>query len=219
MSGILIADNELALAAKLESFLLEKGYDMVGIAVSGRQAVSMALDMKPDLVLMEIKLTGEMDGITAAKKIKSLMDTPIVFVTWYGDEKNIEKAGHAHPGGYVLKPYRPSQVQAAIEIALSKNNRKTHHEERQDEETDELLADDTRRRTFGALTPAEIRVANLVKDGKRTRDIARQLKLAQSTVSWHRKNIRRKIGVTGNKTRNLMGNLSILSSLFPFVNP
>ena len=160
MSKILIVDNELDLVAKLEAFLSAKGYEIVGLAVSGRQAVIMASDLNPDLVLMEIKLAGDMDGITAVKKIKSLRDTPVVFVTWYGNEKILEKAVQAHPDGYVLKPYRQSQVQAAIEIALDKKNRKPQH-------------DNTTSSALRVLTPAEMRVANLIKDGKRTREIAR----------------------------------------------
>ena len=96
VSKILIADNELALAAKLESFLLEKGYEVVVIAVSGRQAVNMTLSLNPDLVLMEIKLTGDLQGIAAAQKIRAARDIPIVFLTWYGDEKSLSRAWLDH---------------------------------------------------------------------------------------------------------------------------
>jgi len=220
MPRILIADNELALVAKLEKFLLKKGYEVVGIAVSGYQAVNMALALNPDLLLMEMKLNGEMDGILAAKKIQESKEIPIVFLTWYGDEKSLFSAASIHSAGYVIKPFQPSQVQAAIEIALSNKN---WHERRKEPASEskpfQMFTHQNTGVSLLPFTPAETRVARLVKMGMRSRDIALELKLAQSTVDWHRKNIRKKIGIAGNKTRNLMANLAFGNSSFSTLKP
>ena len=208
---ILIADNELALAGELESFLLEKGYDVVGIAVSGRQAVNMTLSLNPDLVLMEIKLNGDLQGIAAAQRIRSVRDIPIVFLTWYGDEKSLSRVARVHPDGYVLKPFQRPQVQAAIQVALDNRLRFRKRKAPGSEAISlQALSDKIPGMPQTTFTPAENKVASLVKEGMRTREIALKLKLAPSTVDWHRKNIRKKMGISGNKTRNLMGNLSFL---------
>jgi DNA-binding NarL/FixJ family response regulator len=217
---ILIADNELALVTKLETFLVEKGYEVVGTAVSGRQAVSMALTLNPDLILMEMKLAGEVEGIAAAKKIRAARDVAIVFLTWYGDEKSLSRAGLVHPDGYVLKPFQGLQVQAAIEVALGNRiwfrSRKTTPNE---DTSLKISANNSLFRPINPFTPAENRVAGLIKEGMRSREIALKLKLAPSTVDWHRKNIRKKMGIAGNKTRNLMGNLSLLDTHLIPVEP
>ena len=213
MTRILIADNELAIAAKLESFLLEKGYDMVGIAVSGRQAVNMTLSLNPDLVLMEIKLNGDLQGIAAAQKIRAARDIPIVFLTWYGDEKSLSRVARVHPDGYVLKPFQRSQVQAAIQVALDK---KLQFRQRKATDSEAASLQTLSHNNPGmpqfTFTPAENKIASLIKEGMRTREIALKLKLAPSTIDWHRKNIRKKMGIAGNKTRNLMGNFSFLDT-------
>ncbi|HKI50266.1 MAG TPA: DNA-binding response regulator [Desulfobacteria bacterium] len=216
MSKILIADNELALAAKLESFLLEKGYDVVGIAVSGCQAVNMTLSLNPDLVLMEIKLTGDLQGIAAAQKIRAARDIPIVFLTWYGDEKSLSRVARVHPEGYVLKPFQRSQVLAAIQVALD-NSHRFRKRKAADSEMAPLqtLSDNNTVMPQTTFTPAENKVAGLIKQGMRTREIALRLKLAPSTIDLHRKNIRKKMGIAGNNTRNLMGSLSFLDSHIP----
>ena len=214
MRKILIADNELALAAKLESFLLEKGYDVVGIAVSGRQAVNMTLSLNPDLVLMEIKLTGDLQGIAAALKIRAARDIPIVFLTWYGDEKSLSRAARVHPDGYVLKPFQRSQVLAAIQVALD-NRPRFRKQQASNAASSKTPSENIPGRSPAAFTPAENKVASLVKGGMRTQEIAKKLKIAPSTVDWHRKNIRKKLGIAGNKTRNLMGNLCLLQSPAP----
>jgi two-component system, response regulator PdtaR len=118
MTGILIVEDNLVAALELEEILKEKGYQVVSVAESGTEALAMAEAFAPDLVLMDIKLSGEMDGITAAQKIKSKMDIPLIFLTGHSDVEIVKRVGMVRSQGFVLKPYYGAQIRAAIEIAL-----------------------------------------------------------------------------------------------------
>ena len=83
MPKIMIVDDDAALQEVLKGYLIHMGYSVAGTADSGAGAVEMAREMKPDLILMDIELSGEMDGISAAQKINSESDIPIVFITGY----------------------------------------------------------------------------------------------------------------------------------------
>ena len=100
----------------LESF----GYDVPYIALSGEETVEKALEIMPDLILMDIILKGNNDGIEAASKIKEL-DIPVPFLTAHFEESTMERAKLTEPSGYILKPYVRSELKYAIELALYKN--------------------------------------------------------------------------------------------------
>jgi len=116
MPGILIVEDEVAIALVLEELLKNMGYGVAGVVHSGEEAVVMAKELTPDLILMDIVLPGEMDGINAARKIGQ--DIPVVFLTGYSEDELIEKAKSVEPYGYILKPFQPNQIKAVIEIAL-----------------------------------------------------------------------------------------------------
>ena len=120
MPKILIADDDFSIGMEIEEMLIALGYDVVEQAGSGQQAVEMARDHKPDIILMDIAMPGEMNGIEAAEKIKAELDIPIVFITGYGDPEYIEKAKEIEPFGYVMKPFDEEEIRAFIEIALHK---------------------------------------------------------------------------------------------------
>jgi len=145
MNRLIIADDEVIISTQLEEFLKTKGFDIVGIATSGIQAVAMAKELMPDLMLMDIVMPGELDGISAASKINRELKIPVIFLTAYADEEMINRAKHIGPFGYVLKPIQPQQILAAIEIALHKQNmeqklQEAHDmlEQRVEERTQEL---------------------------------------------------------------------------------
>jgi len=120
MCKVLIADNELALAFKLEKYLTGCGYQVVGPAVSGRQAISMTENLKPDLALINTKLAGEMDGLDAAEHIKRALEVPVVIVSWYQDKRRLHRAVKINSEGYVVKPFHFAQVHASIEVPLKR---------------------------------------------------------------------------------------------------
>ena len=100
--------------------LTELGYEVASQAETGEEAVAMTRELDPDLILMDIVMPGEMNGIDAARKIKAEVGTPIVFISGYGDPEYIEAAKEIEPFGYVMKPFDENELHAFVEIALSK---------------------------------------------------------------------------------------------------
>jgi PAS domain S-box-containing protein len=131
---VLVVEDQKLIAADLENTLEKLGYDVIGSAASGEDAVRDAEDLRPDLVLMDIRLRGAMDGIQAATLIRERQDIPIIYLTAYADEQTILRAKITAPFGYVVKPFNERELRAAIEIALYKH------------ETERLLADERARR-------------------------------------------------------------------------
>jgi CheY-like chemotaxis protein/DNA-binding PadR family transcriptional regulator len=118
MSKILIVDDEAIIILQLEKRLRSMGYTIVGMAASGEDAVDIARQVQPDLVLMDIVMPGKMDGIEAAKIISGELDIPVVFVTSFADDTIIERAKSVRPYGYIMKPFNVLEIKAAIEVAL-----------------------------------------------------------------------------------------------------
>ena len=120
MPKILIVDNEWLTRLEIEGMLTDLGYDVTGQAETGAEAVAMARELNPDLILMDVKMPGEMNGIDAAREIKAELEIPIVFISGYGDPEYIEAAKEIAPFGYVMKPFDEREVHAFVEIALSR---------------------------------------------------------------------------------------------------
>jgi CheY-like chemotaxis protein len=118
MNKILVVDDEVVITTQLEERLTYMGYDVVGRASSGESAIEMAKRLMPDLILMDIVMPGELDGIDAAKTIRTELDIPVIFLTAYADDKFVERAKSVEPSGYILKPFHESEIKAAIEVAL-----------------------------------------------------------------------------------------------------
>ena len=128
---ILVVDDDLLQTWFLETCLKESGYEVVGRAASGEAAVSLALDRKPDLILMDTVLNGEMDGVEAAKHIRAQLEIPVIFLTASSDPHIVEKAKLSSPFGYLVKPCTASELHGAIEVALHTSN--VHRELRESE--------------------------------------------------------------------------------------
>lgn len=120
MARILIVDDEATIRRILQKSLVQMGYEVAGAAVDGSDAIHLAKVLRPDLVLMDIVMPGEMDGIDAAKKIRAETGIPVIFLTGYADETFISRAQCAEPFGYIVKPYREEELKASIEMALHK---------------------------------------------------------------------------------------------------
>jgi len=99
MKRLMVVDDEAVITTQLERRLQSMKYDVVGTASSAEESVSMARELGPDLILMDIVMKGKLDGIDAARKIKADMDIPIIFLTAYADDKYIKRAVLAEPFG------------------------------------------------------------------------------------------------------------------------
>lgn len=129
---ILIVEDELIEAMNFEQFLKSSGYDVVGIASTGEEAINKTGELLPDLILMDIVLKGEMDGIEAAAQIKEDYNIPIVYLTAHPEESTVKRAKLTSPYGYIIKPASRTDLKNIIELALYK-----HRMERKLEESEE----------------------------------------------------------------------------------
>lgn len=118
---ILIVEDEAIVAMDIESRLAALGYVFAGRASSGARALALVEAERPDLVLMDIRLQGEMDGIEAAREIHQRFQLPVIFLTAYSEETTLERAKLAEPFGYILKPFDDRELKSTIEIALYKH--------------------------------------------------------------------------------------------------
>ncbi len=115
---IAVVDDESIVAMDMKSTLCKLGYEVSGTAPSGQEAVTMTTKLKPDLVLMDIRLNGELDGIEAARQIQSQCDVPVVYVTAYADEATLARARETYPYGYLVKPVQEAALSSTITTAL-----------------------------------------------------------------------------------------------------
>lgn len=133
---ILVVEDEIVIALDIRNQLRDLGYECSGHATSGEQAVALAAELRPDLVLMDIQLAGAMDGITAAQAIRASFDLPVVFVTAFAADETLVRAKLTEPYGYILKPFSEREMRTVIEMALYKHGadrRLQHSLERQRE--------------------------------------------------------------------------------------
>ncbi|MCU1246736.1 MAG: Blue-light-activated protein [Acidobacteria bacterium] len=117
---ILVVEGETIVAMGIASTLRRLGYDVVGMAGTGGAAIETAQQTKPDLILMDIRLNGRMDGIEAATAIQQERVTPIIFLTTHADLETVERAKSAAPYGYLVKPFDEGAVHRMVEIALQR---------------------------------------------------------------------------------------------------
>ncbi|MDD5206358.1 MAG: PAS domain-containing protein [Desulfobacterales bacterium] len=132
---ILVVEDEGIEALDLQHRLTSLGYTVLDAASTGEEAVGMAEDTCPDLVLMDIMLSGEIDGVTAAEQIRTRLDIPIIYLTAYADEATLQRAKITEPYGYIVKPFRERELHITIDMALYK-----HKMERRLKESEKWLA-------------------------------------------------------------------------------
>ncbi|HZW39072.1 MAG TPA: response regulator [Ignavibacteriaceae bacterium] len=119
-ANILIVEDERIVAMDIAASLRSLGYKVLGMVSSADEAIESALSTKPDLILMDIRLKGEKDGINAAEQIHQSFDVPIIYLTAYADEHTLQRAKLTEPYGYLLKPYEKRVLHSTIEMALYK---------------------------------------------------------------------------------------------------
>ena len=150
---ILVVEDERIVASDLRNRIERLGYCVVGMASTGEEAIQMAVSAQPDLVLMDITLRGEIDGVEAADRIRRLHEVPVVYVTAHSDEHTLHRAKITEPFGYVLKPFEERELHTTMEMALYKSS------------TDRRLRDNERwlATTMSTITDA---VITTDRDGK-----------------------------------------------------
>lgn len=128
---IFITEDEFIVSKNLESKLTSLGYEVTGTAPSGEEAIQQISENPPDIVLMDIMLAGEIDGIETARKIREEHDIPVIFLTAYSSEEIYKRAALAEPYAYIIKPYEERELEINIAIALYKSNIERQYAEKQ----------------------------------------------------------------------------------------
>lgn len=134
MDKILIVEDDAIIAMAIEGRLRELGYEVIGRASTGPDAIKKSEDLGPDLVLMDIHLKGPMDGITAAENIYGLLNIPVVYLTAFSDEQTLKRAHKTSPFGYIVKPFSDDVLRVTISMALMKSRA-----QKKDEEIEDLI--------------------------------------------------------------------------------
>lgn len=117
---ILVVEDERIIAMDIQDRLRRWGYEVPEIAASGEEALIKTDKIQPNLVLMDIKLQGDMDGIEAAKEIQNRFKVPIIYVTAYADDTTMNRVRETEPCGIILKPFGERELHSTIESVLSK---------------------------------------------------------------------------------------------------
>ena len=275
---ILVVEDNRIVAKDIQQSLEVLGYTVFKIVPSGEAAIEVAKEGKPDLILMDINLKGEMDGTEAAEQIKQQFSIPIIYLTAYSDDDVLEKAKITEPFGYLIKPFDDRELSTTIEIALYKHKmerklQKAHDElelkvkkrtielkeinsaltivlRKSQEEKNELeekvllnmkglirpfinalknspldneqisllniiesnltkiVSPFSRALSlkFSNLTPREIQIASLIRDGKTSKEIAELIASNKNAVEFHKTNLRKKLGLR-NEKKNLRSHL------------
>ncbi len=122
---ILVVEDEAIVARDIRLQLAELGYEAVGHAARGEQAIALAGELHPDLVLMDVQLAGAMDGIAAAQAIRTQFSLPVVFLTAFAEDETLARAKVTEPFGYILKPFSERELHTVVEMARCTSTRPT----------------------------------------------------------------------------------------------
>lgn len=118
-SILIVEDDDII--ARVEDWRLKNlGYNVCGRATTGAEAMELVVKNKPDLVLMDINIHGDIDGIETAKMIKKGFNIPVVYVTSHSDGVTLERAKETKPDGFIVKPFEDNALRIAIQLALKK---------------------------------------------------------------------------------------------------
>lgn len=121
MTSIMVVEDERIVAKNIEESLRLMGYDVLGNHATSADCLRHASERRPDLVLMDVQLEGELDGIQTAKLLRNRYDVPVIFLTAFGDDATLSRAREVEAYGYILKPFRASDLHAGVEIAVAKH--------------------------------------------------------------------------------------------------
>ena len=123
-SRVLIVEDERLVAQHIAQLLKSDGYEICAIASDGATALKKIAEFYPDLILLDIRIKGEIDGIEVAERIKSLYSIPIVYLTAFSDGETLERAQKTNPQGYVIKPFRREQLLSTVAIAIANHQQR-----------------------------------------------------------------------------------------------
>jgi len=120
MNKVIVVEDERIVALHMKQQLLKLGYDVVAVAATGEKALKAIAELHPDIVLMDIHIEGDMDGIEVASRIGGSQGTPVIYLSAYSEESTLERARATKPYGYLVKPFSERELHATIQMALER---------------------------------------------------------------------------------------------------
>ena len=121
--SVLIVEDESIVSKDIQTCLKKLGYTIAGACSKGEEAITLAEETKPDVILMDIMLKGDLNGIETAMKINEKQSIPVIYLTAYADENTVDKAKYSQPYGYIIKPFKEVDLHSSIEVALYKHSK------------------------------------------------------------------------------------------------
>lgn len=119
-TSVLVVEDESIVSKDIQHSLKKLGYNVVGAASTGEKAFELAASERPDIILMDIMLKGDINGIETAERVKRELNIPVIYLTAYADESTLSKAKVTEPFGYIIKPFKEVDLHTSIEMALYK---------------------------------------------------------------------------------------------------
>lgn len=184
-SRILIVDDEMIIARDIERILKNIGLREVRIANSSSEAIEIARKFKPELMLFDINLEEEKDGITTAREIQEFLNTQVIYITAHSDPAVLHEAIGTKPVNYILKPFDQEQIKVAVHVALNDEVNVGFGEMKID--------------LVGRLSETERKIINLIAESKTSTEIAEVLFISPKTVENNRYNICKKLKLPSEK--------------------
>lgn len=203
MLKILLIEDELIIAADIQLSLQANDFAEVLIAKNYQKAKQLFITSTFDLIITDVQLNDEKDGIEIISEFGELKDVPVVYLTAYSDPDTISRIEKTMPFAYLLKPYNINQLKSTINLAIL-NFKKNK---------DSFTEDDDSTEKMKLLTSREKEVLVILSAGKLSKEIAEILNISVYTVEQHKKNIKKKLGLT---TIGELVNFTLSSRLMSF---
>lgn len=185
---VLIVEDEPIIAADIESTLTKGNFIIAGIAYSSVNALDMLFNRDIDLVLLDIAIKGDMDGIEIAAIINEKYHLPFIYITSFSDQHTLQRAKLTMPYGYIVKPFKDRDILSSIEIALYRYDMDSHQSELTLEKAESVAGT--------TITESEYRILGLLWEGKPNKLIADELYVSINTIKTHIKNLFTKFNVS-----------------------
>ena len=186
MLNILLIEDEFIIAKDIKVLLSKNNYALVDDARNYDTAINLFMQNSYDLIISDINLNDEKDGIEIVAEFSKIKKIPIVYLTAYSDSDIVERAEKTMPFAYILKPYNDNQLKATINLAILNFNKASNTIPENQENTVKLEL----------LTCREKEVLVTLSTGKISKEIADTLNISTNTVEQHKKNIRKKLNLT-----------------------
>lgn len=125
---VMVVEDESIVAMELSSYIQDLGYEVVGRASNADDAYTMAMEMSPQVILMDVNLKGEEDGISVSNRIQLEKEIDIIYITAFTDDESLERAIETTPAAYLTKPFNRKELAAALKIALKSQKKREEYE-------------------------------------------------------------------------------------------